>query len=78
MVHRIKHRVASADTLDFWADRLGSEGVGTERVDGALRFVWDAIARAGADDHFVFAEHPDLPQHWRRPEGGGPPPGALG
>src|SRR3954463_9325108 len=27
MVHRIAHRVASASTLDFWADRLGSEGV---------------------------------------------------
>ena len=27
MIHRIVHRVASADTLDFWADRLGSEGV---------------------------------------------------
>ena len=38
MVHRIAHRVASADTLDFWADRLGSEGVATDAVDGALRF----------------------------------------
>ena len=39
MVHRIAHRVASADALDFWADRLGDEGVATTRAgDGALRF----------------------------------------
>ena len=37
--HRIAHRVASAETLDFWEDRLGSEGVEAMRaVDGALRF----------------------------------------
>jgi len=38
MVHRIVHRVRSADTLDFWADRLGSEGVSTSRVESGLRF----------------------------------------
>jgi hypothetical protein len=31
----------------------------------ALQQVWDAIAAAGADDHIAFAEHPDLPEHWR-------------
>ena len=31
----------------------------------ALQQVWDAIAAAGADDHVAFAEHPDLPEHWR-------------
>jgi hypothetical protein len=31
----------------------------------ALQRVWDAIAAAGADDHITFAEHPDLPEHWR-------------
>jgi hypothetical protein len=31
----------------------------------ALQRVWDAIAAAGADDHIVFAEHPELPEHWR-------------
>jgi glyoxalase family protein len=35
MVHRIAHRVAS---VEFWTDRLGSEGVETSLVDGALRF----------------------------------------
>ena len=46
--------------------------------EAALRTVWDAVALAGADDHFVFAEHPDVPGHWRTPEGGGPPPAAQG
>jgi hypothetical protein len=31
----------------------------------ALQLVWDAVAAAGVDDEIVFAEHPDLPEHWR-------------
>lgn len=38
MVHRIVHRVGSSATLDFWADRFGSEGVEVERVPDGLRF----------------------------------------
>ena len=38
MVHRLIHRVGSADTLDFWADRLGGEGVETRRENGSLVF----------------------------------------
>ncbi|MDA0184685.1 VOC family protein [Solirubrobacter phytolaccae] len=38
MAHRIVHRVASADTVDFWADRLGAESVATSRVESGLRF----------------------------------------
>src|ERR671921_38790 len=38
MVHRIVHRVGGPDTLDFWVDRFGSEGVATTRVDRGLRF----------------------------------------
>ena len=37
MVHRIVWRVASAEALDFWADRLAAEGVEAER-GGDLRF----------------------------------------
>jgi hypothetical protein len=33
--------------------------------EAALDRVWDAVAAAGADDHIAFAEHPDLPEHWR-------------
>jgi hypothetical protein len=31
----------------------------------ALRRVWDAVAASGTDDHIVFLEHPDLPEHWK-------------
>lgn len=31
----------------------------------ALQTVWDAVAASGVDDHVVFLEHPDLPEHWR-------------
>jgi len=38
MVHRLIHRVGSDETLDFWADRLGGEGVDTKRENGSLVF----------------------------------------
>ena len=38
MVHRLIHRVGSDDTLDFWADRLGGEGIETKREGGSLVF----------------------------------------
>jgi hypothetical protein len=44
--------------------------------EGALQKVWDAIAAAGVDDDFAFAEHPSIPGHWRR-RGVDGPPGAL-
>src|SRR5215831_9334089 len=34
MVHRVVFRVASAESLDFWADRLAKEGVSVSRADG--------------------------------------------
>jgi hypothetical protein len=37
----------------------------------ALRRVWDAVAASGTDDHIVFLEHPELPDHWR-PRSGRP------
>ena len=37
--------------------------------DEALRRVWDAVALSGTDDHIVFFEHPDLPEHWRAKSG---------
>jgi hypothetical protein len=45
-------------------------GVFEVRVDAdddeqALNIVWDAVAASGTDDHLVFLEHPDLPEHWR-------------
>ena len=39
-----------------------------DREDALLR-VWNAVAASGTDDHIVFLEHPDLPEHWRRVSG---------
>jgi len=38
MVHTIVHRVGSAEALDFWAERLGGEGVRVSRDGDVLRF----------------------------------------
>jgi glyoxalase family protein len=38
MVHTIAVRVASEASLDFWADRLGGEGVTSTRAGDRLRF----------------------------------------
>jgi glyoxalase family protein len=58
MVHRIAHRVASPDALDFWADRLGDEGVATTRTEnGALRF----DDPEGLSHELVVADVPDAP-----------------
>jgi hypothetical protein len=34
--------------------------------EDALQRTWDAVAASGTDDHIVFLEHPELPEHWRR------------
>jgi glyoxalase family protein len=57
MVHRIAHRVASGETLDFWADRLASEGVETARSDDTLRFA----DPEGLEHELVVADVPDAP-----------------
>lgn len=38
MVHRIAWRVDSEASLDFWQERLGDEGIATDRDDRGLRF----------------------------------------
>lgn len=58
------------------------EGIVEVRVqaadfDEALQRAWDAMAAAGADDHLAFAEHPDIPHHWRRREPAEGPPGTA-
>jgi hypothetical protein len=40
----------------------------SDRED-ALTQVWNGVAAAGADDHVLFLEHPDLPEHWRTRSG---------
>ena len=51
-------------------DEVGDVGVFDIRLDAedledALTRVWDAVAESGTDDHIVFLEHPDLPEHWQ-------------
>ena len=49
--------------------------VEADDLDQALQQVWDAVAASGTDDHIVFLEHPDLPEHWRLRSGR---PGGFG
>jgi hypothetical protein len=39
--------------------------VSEDEQEAALNRVWDAVAASGTDDHIVFLEHPDLPEHWQ-------------
>jgi glyoxalase family protein len=66
MVHTIVFRVASDAALDFWADRLGAEGVATEREGDRLRFrdfeglTFELVVDASGDDPLI-ADHPEIP-----------------
>ena len=53
--------------------------VHADDVEEALQRIWDAVAASGADDHILFLEHPELPEHWRSRSGTpGGLPGSLG
>jgi hypothetical protein len=53
------------------ADELGvfEIALDADDLEQALERVWDAVAAAGADDHVVFLEHSELPEHWRARSG---------
>jgi glyoxalase family protein len=57
MVHRIVTRVGSSEALDFWAERLGGEGVMTERAGDSLSFA----DPEGMAHELVVVERPDAP-----------------
>jgi glyoxalase family protein len=66
MVHTIVFRVGSDEALDFWADRLGNEGVTVEREGDRLRFedpegLAFEIAHVGTEDEPLIADHPEIP-----------------
>ena len=67
MVHRIVWRVGSPEAIDFWAARLGDEGVATERGDGGSLIFADPEGLAHelvldtTDDPPLTAEHPEVP-----------------
>jgi hypothetical protein len=42
-----------------------------EDQEDALMKMWNAVAASGTDDHILFLEHPELPEHWR-PKSGSP------
>jgi len=66
MIHRILWRVATAEALDFWAGRLGDEGIESERDGDRLRFAdpeglgHELMVRIDGDEP-LRAEHPEVP-----------------
>ena len=66
MVHRVVWRVADEDALGFWEQRLGDEGVETERSPGRLRFddpegLGLELAVVETPDKPLISQHPDVP-----------------
>jgi glyoxalase family protein len=66
MVHTIRSRVGSPEALEFWARRLGGEGIDTEAAEGRLRFadpegLGHELVLYGGGDEPLAAEHPEIP-----------------
>jgi hypothetical protein len=59
--------VSEADELGVFEIELDAE----DRED-SLTKVWNAVAASGTDDHILFLEHPDLPEHWQLKSGSTP------
>jgi hypothetical protein len=56
--------VSMPDELGVFEIELDAE----DRED-SLAKVWNAVAASGTDDHILFLEHPDLPEHWQLKSG---------
>ena len=66
MIHTVGWRVASAEALDFWAERLGGRDIATERGTDSLRFadpegLGHELRVSTVDDEPLIAEHPEIP-----------------
>ena len=66
MVHTVVWRVASEGALDFWAERLGAEGVETAREEGSLHFsdpegLGHELRVVETEDDPLVARHPEVP-----------------
>jgi glyoxalase family protein len=66
MIHTIGWRVASQEALDFWAERLGAQGIETQRGGDALRFadpegLGHELRVSAVDDEPLTAAHPEVP-----------------
>jgi len=70
MVSVIQHRVAGEDALGYWEQRLGDEGVATERIaDGGLRFadpegMVHELVISSAPDAPLIAVHREVPAQY--------------
>jgi len=68
MVHTVGWRVASAEALGFWAERLEGAGIESERDgDSSLRFadpegLAHELRVTSVNDEPLIAEHPDVPE----------------
>ncbi len=65
-VHRIVWRVGSADSLAFWAERLGAHGIETQREGESLRFadpegLEHELLVVAVSDEPLLADHPEVP-----------------
>ncbi len=66
MIDRITHRVAGDEALEYWADRLGAEGVAVDRQGGRLRFadpegMGHELAVSAVPDAPLIAAHREVP-----------------
>src|SRR6476646_2617621 len=66
MVHRVVWRVASTDSLEFWAERLGGAGIESERDGESLLFadpegLDHELLVVSVDDAPLVADDPEVP-----------------
>src|SRR5919109_2582246 len=66
MIHTVAWRVASGEALDFWAERLSTEGFESERNGDRLRFadpegLAHELAVSSVADAPLIADHPEVP-----------------
>jgi glyoxalase family protein len=67
MVHTVRFRVPSEDSLAFWEERLAADGIESQREDGTLRFADPEglaleLAVSDAGDEPLVADHPEVPR----------------
>jgi glyoxalase family protein len=66
MVHTVRFRVPSEESLAFWEERLAADGIESRREDGTLRFTDPEglaleLAVSDTTDEPLVAEHPEIP-----------------
>jgi glyoxalase family protein len=66
MVHRIVWRVSSRETLEFWRERLESNGIGAQLISGSLLFadpegLVHELHQSATEDEPLTASSPEIP-----------------